>query len=216
MSTRPSRHFPSGVYALCDDAIHPEVPLLTQVEAALAGGATTLQLRMKRTALAQAVEIAAAAKDACRRAGALCLVNDRPDVALLAGADGVHVGEEDIPPAAARQILGARAWIGATVRGVEGARAAAAQGADYVGLGPIFVTRTKQVAVPPLGLARLAEVAKESPLPVVAIAGIDLSNIADVAKAGARAAAVLGAMWGPLGIAASVAELVRSFEEGAR
>jgi thiamine-phosphate pyrophosphorylase len=122
-------------------------------------------------------------------------VNDRVDLALAGGADGVHVGDEDLPPEAARRLLPPGAILGVTVRDLRGALAAHAAGADYVGLGPVFPTATKQLDFPPLGLARIAEISRASPVPVVAISGIGASNIRQVAAAGAHCAAVLSDLY---------------------
>jgi len=188
VSTRPD--LPPGLYALCDDGLSPERPLLEKGRALLQGGARALQLRAKRTPLRELATLARALARECEAHGALLLVNDRVDVALVSGAHGVHVGDEDVSPADARAVLGPGRLVGVTARGAEGIRAAQRAGADYVGLGPVFATSTKRVDAPPLGVGRLAELVRSSPLPVVAIAGIGLGNIAEVAAAGAHAAAV--------------------------
>jgi len=154
-----------------------------------------------------------------RRAGVVALINDRVDWALLAGADGVHVGDEDLPPAEARAVLGPERLVGVTVRSSAGARAAAEAGASYVGLGPLFPTRTKSVAAPVLGLERLQREVADSPLPVVAIGGIGLESIAEVARAGAHGAAVLSDLWNAADVPARAKLLHARFvlgETGAR
>lgn len=181
---------PAGLYALIDDGICPERPLIEKAQRAVEGGARALQLRMKNTPAREALRAAREVVALCRAAGAVCLVNDRVDWALLSNADGVHLGDEDIPVEDARAVLGPRKLIGATVRSLDGVQAAQRAGASYVGLGPIFHTRTKVVAHALLGLAGLEQIAARSPLPVVAIAGITLENIALVARAGAHGAAV--------------------------
>lgn len=155
----------------------------------LSGGVRVLQLRMKRTPLRDAVTATRAVVALCASSGAVCLVNDRVDIARVAGAHGVHLGEEDLPPEDARMLL-PDGLIGVTVRSLAQAQEARRAGADYVGLGPIFGTTTKQVDHPALGVAGLSSIAEGAPLPVVAIAGIHLGNIADVAAAGAWGAAV--------------------------
>ncbi|MBZ4418979.1 thiamine phosphate synthase [Myxococcus sp. RHSTA-1-4] len=214
MNAPPRPVLPRGPYLLCDDTVLPDVPLVDKAARLVAGGARVVQLRMKRTppraALAAAREVAAL----CRRAGALCLVNDRVDLALLAGADGVHVGDEDLPPEAARELLGPGRLVGVTARGVEGARAALAAGADYVGVGPVFGTTTKQVPAPVLGLEAFAAVVRDSPLPVVGIGGVGLENIARVAATGAHGAAVVSDALLAGDIAERVRQLVAAFEQG--
>ncbi|XXF80305.1 thiamine phosphate synthase [Myxococcaceae bacterium GXIMD 01537] len=211
----PSR-LPRGPYLLCDDTVRPELPLEEKAARLLAGGGRVLQLRMKRTPMRQALAAARAVVAACRESGALCLVNDRVDLALLAGADGVHVGDEDLPPEAARELLGPHRVLGVTVRDAAMARAAQEAGADYVGLGPLFGTTTKQVAAPVLGLARFAEVVAACPLPVVGIGGVGLANIAQVAAAGAHCAAVVSDALLAEDVAGRVRQLTAAFESGAR
>jgi thiamine-phosphate pyrophosphorylase len=205
---------PRGPYLLCDDTVLPDVPLVDKAARLVAGGARVVQLRMKRTPARDALAAARAVAALCRRAGALCLVNDRVDLALLAGADGVHVGDEDLPPEAARELLGPGRLVGVTARGVEGARAARAAGADYVGVGPLFGTTTKQVAAPVLGLEAFATVVRDSPLPVVGIGGVGLENIARVAATGAHGAAVVSDALLAGDIAERVRRLVAAFEQG--
>ncbi|HEY8206001.1 MAG TPA: thiamine phosphate synthase [Myxococcaceae bacterium] len=182
---------PSGIYGLCDDTVRPDLPVEDQAALLLSGGIRVVQLRLKRTPARAAVAACRAAVERCRAAGALCLVNDRVDWALLSGAGGVHLGDEDVPPEDARALLGPSRVVGVTARDAAMAQAAARAGADYVGVGPVFPTATKQVNAPVLGLERLAAVARESPLPVVAISGIGLANVEAVAAAGARMAAVV-------------------------
>ncbi len=175
-----------GLYAIVGD----DDPV-ARAEAVIAGGARVVQLRMKRSP-------AGAILDAARRivalAGrrALVLVNDRPDLAILAGADGVHLGDEDLPVREARAILGEALLVGRTTRTADDAIAALAAGADHVGYGPIFPSATKPLDVAPRGLAALAATCEAVPAPVVAISGITLENVGLVARAGAAAAAVIG------------------------
>lgn len=182
----------------------------------LAGGARVVQLRMKRTPMREALAAAREMVAACRRAGAVCLVNDRVDLALLSGAHGVHVGDEDLPPEAARELLGPEALVGVTVRDAAGARAAREAGADYVGLGPVFGTTTKQVNAPVLGLERFAAVVRECPLPVVGIGGVKLENIAGLAAAGAHGGAVASDVLLAEDLAERVRVLGAAFDRGAR
>ena len=155
-----------------------------------------MQLRMKRTPPREALAAARAVVAVCRRAGAVCLVNDRVDLALLSGAPGVHVGEEDLPAEEARALLGPEALVGVTVRGLEEARVA---GADYVGLGPVFGTTTKQV-----------------PAPVLGIGGVKLENIASLAATGAHGGAVASDALLAEDIAERVRRLSAAFDRGAQ
>ncbi|MBI3182484.1 MAG: thiamine phosphate synthase [Myxococcales bacterium] len=205
---------PRGLYALCDDSVRPELPLEEKAQRLLDGGARVLQLRMKRTADREALAAARGVVALCRVAGALCLVNDRVDLALLAGADGAHVGEEDLPAQNARALLGPHRLLGVTARNLAEVRAARAAGADYAGVGPVFESGTKRLAVPLLGLAGLAELARESPLPLVAISGIGLRNIREVAACGVHGAAVASDLLLAPDIAGRARELARAFERG--
>ncbi len=205
---------PSGLYALADDGVLPDTPVLEKARWAVEGGAAILQVRLKRATSRQAVAICRAVVELCRSRGVVCIVNDRVDWALLSGADGVHLGEDDLPVEDARKLLGPARRVGATVRNLEGARTAAERGADHVGLGPIFTTRTKAVDYLPLGLEGLQRVAEGSPIPVVAIAGIGLENIAEVASAGAHAAAVASDLLQAADPTARARDLVLSFETG--
>lgn len=184
------RELPSGLYVLCDDTVRPELSVVEKAKQALHGGAKVLQIRLKRTSARAAVAICREVVALGRTAGACVLVNDRVDWALLSAADGVHLGDEDLPLEDARRVLGPNALIGATTRTLADIQRAKAEGADHVGLGPIFQTATKSVPHPPLGVDGLARIAKDSPLPIVAIAGINRQNIGAVAAAGARCAAV--------------------------
>lgn len=165
-----------------------------QASQALDGGAGVIQLRVKDRPAAEVLELAALLV-ALARGRALVIVNDRADLAVLAGADGVHVGDEDLPVAAARAVVGPDLLVGRSTRTLDDGLAALSDGADHVGFGPVFSTATKQIAEPPRGLAMLAEVAGRLPAPVVAIGGIGLETIGEVAAAGAAAAAVIGALF---------------------
>lgn len=179
---------PRGMYALVDDGVRPEVPAPQKARWAIEGGATVVQLRLERTADRQAL---AWIREVVELAGQVpVIVNDRVDLCLAAGASGVHLGDDDLPVPVARRLLGPEALIGRTTRSVADLVRAKHEGADHVGLGPIFSTSTKAVNAPALGLDRFAELAHQSPLPVVGIAGITLETIGGVARAGAHCAAV--------------------------
>ncbi len=158
------------------------------------GGADAVQLRMKhadgREMLAQAKAIAEIADEM----GRFFFVNDRVDIAMASGADGVHLGQSDIPVSEARRLMGDDAIIGASVQNVEQALEAVEQGADYLGVGSIFVTSTKPDAVQGLGLGAIFEIRQAVDIPVVAIGGINRGNIQDVIRAGADSAAVVSAV----------------------
>ncbi len=197
-----------GLYAIVGGADPVE-----QARAAIAGGARVVQVRVKDAPAGALLE--AARRVVALAAGrALVIVNDRADLALLSGADGVHLGDEDLPVAEARRLLGPERLVGRTARTLEEARAALAEGADHVGFGPIFATRTKALAVPPRGVEGLAEVVRALGAPVVAIGGIGEGAIAEVARAGAACAAVIDAVFGAGDPAANAARLAAAFEAG--
>jgi thiamine-phosphate pyrophosphorylase len=174
-----SHKLPPGLYALYDDAL-PQ-----RVLEAVKGGARTVQLRLKTTPDRDALALARALKPHVEA----LIINDRVDLALLCGC-GVHLGEGDLPVREARTLLGPDALIGATCRSLADIERAKAEGADHVGLGPVFQSRTKPLPYPLLGVEGLAAICSKSPLPVVAISGIDETNLAEVAKAKAHAAAI--------------------------
>jgi thiamine-phosphate diphosphorylase len=185
-----------GLYAIVGDSARsgPARPPLELVAAFARGGAAVVQLRLKRTATGELLRLARAAVELCRAAGALLLVNDRPDVAALAGADGVHLGQEDLPVEAARAVLGPEALIGVSTHSDEEIARALAAGADYLGFGPVFATDSKEGAtLPPPhsveGLSRTVKLAGR--VPVVAIGGITVARARSVALAGAACAAAI-------------------------
>lgn len=162
-----------------------------------AGGATFVQLRDKYASPREFYEQAVAAVAAGRELGVRIIINDRVDIALAAGADGVHLGQDDLSPAAAREILGDKAIVGFSTHTVEQAKAALDLPVDYIAIGPIFATSTKPDAEAAVGLAGLKAVRDIiGPTPLVAIGGINAENIADVLNAGADSAAVISALYG--------------------
>jgi thiamine-phosphate pyrophosphorylase len=174
-----------GLYAIVGD----DDPVARAAEA-LDGGARVVQVRMKRTAAGAALDAARRIVELAR-GRALVVVNDRADLAVLAGADGVHVGDEDLPPSEARRLVGEGLLVGRTCRTLAEARGALGGGADHVGFGPMFGSRSKALSVPPRGLAALRDVVAALGAPVVAIGGIGLETIGEVGAAGAAAAAVI-------------------------
>jgi thiamine-phosphate pyrophosphorylase len=179
---------PAGVYAIVDgSAARPPLDL---VGAFVRGGAAVVQLRLKNVGAGELLKVAREARKLC--AGrALLLVNDRPDVARLAEADGVHLGQDDLPWQAARAIVGPRALVGVSTH--SDAEIDAVQGADYIGFGPVFATASKPGAALPLpqGLDGLRRAVERSTAPVVAIGGITVARAPEVARAGARCIAAI-------------------------
>jgi thiamine-phosphate pyrophosphorylase len=178
-------------------------------EAAIRGGATAVQLRMKEEPARIVLDVARAIGPLCRAAGVAFIVNDRLDVAMLAGADGVHVGQDDLPATDARALLGPRAVIGVSAATVEEGIAAERAGADYLGVGAVYGTATKSDAGAPVGLARLTEIRRALRLPLVGIGGITAENAAAVIQAGADGVAVITAVT----LAEDMADAVRRLRE---
>jgi thiamine-phosphate pyrophosphorylase len=174
--------------------LHVLVDSLGVAEAALEAGAPTLQVRLKTGTDRDHLRLAATIAERCRDAGATCLVNDRADLALAIGADGVHVGAEDMPVAVVRRLLGPDAIVGGTARDPETARALVADGATYLGVGPTFVTRSKRGLPEPIGVEGVRAVAHAVDVPVIAISGITPDLVDDVIAAGAHGVAVISAV----------------------
>ena len=163
------------------------------------GGATLVQLRDKHGDTGAMVEKARAIKQALAPFGVAFVVNDRVDVALAAGADGVHIGPEDMTVADARRLLGPHAIIGLSIKSVAEAETAPVELIDYVGSGGVYTTLSKEQKKPPIGpqgLARIIDVLKrrKAKMPVCGIAGVDASNAAEVIAAGADGIAVISAL----------------------
>jgi thiamine-phosphate pyrophosphorylase len=176
--------------------LHVLVDAVELAAAALDGGAPTLQVRLKAGTDAARFTLAAAIAERCRAAGALCLVNDRADIAVAVGADGVHAGAEDLPVAAVRRVVGADAVVGGTARTPAVARRLVAEGASYLGVGPTYATGSKDGLPDPIGLAGVRAVVDAVDVPVVAIAGITAARVPEVLATGAWGVAVIGAVAG--------------------
>lgn len=167
--------------------------------ALLAAGARALQVRLKprdrRIGAAELARTARMARRLCDEVGAALIVNDRLDVALAVGADGVHLGQTDLPVRSAREIVGSRLWIGVSTHDLDQIRRAVTDGADYLGFGPVFATRTKENPDPVQGLAGLREaVGTAGGLPLVAIGGITADAVASVYATGAAALCAISAV----------------------
>ena len=166
-----------------------------QVKLLSLGGATLIQLREKRMPAREFYDQAKEAVEEAARRGVQLIVNDRVDVALAVGAHGVHLGQDDMPPEAARGLLGSDALIGYSTHNIEQAVAATKLPIDYLAIGPIFATTTKSDTAPVLGLEGLRTVRRAvGAFPLVAIGGITSANAADVIAAGADSVALISAL----------------------
>jgi thiamine-phosphate pyrophosphorylase len=168
--------------------------MLAVAEAAIAGGATVIQLRDKTASTRLLVEEGLALRELTRKHGVLLIVNDRIDVALAVDADGAHVGQDDMPGALARQLLGPERILGISAGNMDETMAALNAGADYLGVGPIFATRGKADAGAPIGIRLLRELSSRYTTPLVAIGGINSTNAREVIAAGAAGIAVITAV----------------------
>ena len=186
---RPS--LPSPLYAIFDPSQIQGRPLSSILQEFLTGGAKIIQLRAKEMAANEFFGLAREIRQLSRTASSLFIVNDRVDIALAAQADGVHLGQEDLPLDVARKLMGRERIIGLSTHDLAQAQAAERGGADYVGFGPIFGTVTKDTGYSPRGLAMLKEIRRAVKIPIVAIGGINENNVAQVWQAGADSAAII-------------------------
>jgi thiamine-phosphate pyrophosphorylase len=205
------RRLPSRLYAIADpDAAGCDVvDLFRQM---LAGGARVVQLRWKGAAAGPLLAAAIECRRLCRRHDAWLVVNDRADVALACDADGVHLGQSDLPLPAARRLLGPDRWIGVSTHDVGQARRAAEGGADYVGFGPIFSTATKETGYAPRGLDALRAARRAVDVPIVAIGGATPDNARSMLEAGADAVAMITALTTGPDVAGRVRAAVAALE----
>lgn len=185
--------------------------LLRQVADAIDGGATMVQLREKHLDDAAFLEEAKAFVALCREKGAVSIINDRADIALESGADGVHVGQEDLTAAQARQLLGPDKIVGVSAHNVEEALAAKAAGADYLGVGAAFVTGTKADAKP-ISQDTIRAVTAAVEIPAVAIGGITRENVTELAGCGLAGVAVVSALFAKPDVKAAARELLALVE----
>jgi thiamine-phosphate pyrophosphorylase len=163
------------------------------LDAALAGGADLFQLRDKDASDDELLEAAIAARERCRAAGALFILNDRPDLAKACGADGVHVGQDDTPVARAREIVGPEGIVGLSTHSMQQAQAGCRSGADYIAVGPVHATPTKE-GRPAIGIEPIRYAAAHVNVPWFAIGGIDTTTVGEVVRAGARRIVVVRAI----------------------
>jgi thiamine-phosphate pyrophosphorylase len=183
-----------SLYLVTDAELARGRSLRQIVAAAIYGGVTMVQYREKNASTRHMIEEALELCQLCCSYNVPFIVNDRLDVALAVGADGVHLGQDDMPAAVARKLIGPGKILGVSVENVAQAQAALADGADYVGASPIFATPTKTDAPPPMGIEGLQELARGCTLPIVAIGGLNAANAAAVLRAGAAGLAVVSAI----------------------
>jgi thiamine-phosphate pyrophosphorylase len=203
------------LYVITDAKLSRGRSHLEVARAAIEGEASVIQLRDKEATTRQLVEVGRELRALAREKGVTFMVNDRVDVALAVDADGVHVGQDDMPVPLARRLMGPGKIVGASAATSSEARKAEAEGADYVAASPVFSTPTKPDAPPPTGLEGLRAIVEAVALPVIAIGGINPENAGAVIQAGAAGVAVISAVVSAPDIAAAARRL-RERVESAR
>jgi thiamine-phosphate pyrophosphorylase len=185
-----------SLYVITDRRATGQRPLAEVIEAVVAGGATIVQMREKTASTREMIELGRVLHEISRRAGVPFIVNDRVDVALALDAEGVHVGQEDMPAPLARRLIGPDRILGVSAGTVEEAVQAERDGADYLGVGDMYGTPSKPDAGVPIGVEGLGRIAEVVSIPVVGIGGITADNATAVIKAGAAGVAVISAVVG--------------------
>lgn len=207
-----SSAFSSHFYAIVDSSA--PFPPVESARLLLDSGARILQLRLKNVSAREFADAAQSIAELCRRSDAAFIVNDRADLATLCGADGVHLGQEDLPLEAARRLIGSAGLIGISTHSLAQAREAEANGADYIGFGPIFAGGTKQTLTGQ-GLTALRQVRAAVRIPIVAIGGITEETAREVIEAGADAAAIISDVLNSPDIGAKVRSLIKRLDTSA-
>jgi thiamine-phosphate pyrophosphorylase len=198
------------LYLIADRGYPSRLPLMQAIEQAVAGGVTLVQLRDKGADARAFLAEALAVRNLLRARDIPLIVNDRIDVALAAGAAGVHLGQSDLPPSLARKMLGPHAIIGLSIETARQLDDREREAADYLGVGPVFVTATKPDAAPPIGLDGLKSIVAAAGMPVGAIGGIDAGNAGSVMATGVDGICVVSAILGVADPRAAAADLLRA------
>lgn len=182
------------VYLVTDPVLNGGRSEIEIIRAASQGGIRLVQFRDKLCDARTYLQKAQAIAQVCRELGVWLLLNDRVDIAACVDCDGVHLGQGDLPTLAARSVLGPGKIVGRSTHTLAQAKEAIEEGADYINIGPVFPTSTKQVAVPPVGLDMVRTVCANSSIPVTTMGGIHLGNAAEVVRSGADRVAVVTAI----------------------
>ena len=198
--------FPA-LYAILDPSLTTE-PAISIATKLADGGAKLIQLRDKHASSGKLYSQALEYHSVLKPHRVRFILNDRPDIAAMAGADGVHVGQEDLPVEDARAICGTQAWVGVSTHNIEQLREAVLTSADYIAVGPIFPTSSKQHPDPVVGLDLLRQARELTRKPLVAIGGITIESAADVFRAGADSVAIIRDLLAAPDPAARAAEFI--------
>ncbi len=205
--------FPSPFYAIADILDQPGVSFQRLTHQLCAGGVRLLQLRVKQRPTRDFVSLATEVKQICHHYQCTLIINDRVDIALAIEADGVHLGQEDLPLIPARGILGPDKIIGISTHNPQQALTADQEGADYIGFGPLFGTTTKATGYTARGLEQLQEIRKQVRIPIVTIGGITVERAPSALQAGADAVAIISDIVRAPDITHRVETLLRQLEE---
>jgi thiamine-phosphate pyrophosphorylase len=200
------------LYLCTDRILSLGRPITETVEAAIAGGITMVQLREKEASSREFYEIALKIKAITQKHGVPLVINDRPDIALAVGAEGIHIGQSDLPLPVVRKLAGKALFIGVSAGNLEEALAAQREGADYVGVGAVYPTGSKADAGEAIGPAGLLAVRRAVSLPVVGIGGIGPQNAGEVKKTGVAGIAVISAILSQPDITEAARALGRAWE----
>jgi thiamine-phosphate pyrophosphorylase len=182
------------LHVLTDTVLQSRFSHLELARMAIRGSADTIQFRQKMGATREIIEIVRQLKQLCADSSVTLIVNDRVDVAIAADADGVHLGQDDFPIPLARKMLGDSRVIGGSAATLEEAQKCLAEGADYIGFGPVYPTTSKADTDPVTGIKLLKQTVEAIPLPIIAIGGISADNTPEVIRAGAQGIAVISAV----------------------
>ena len=208
------RVFPkTDIYAITDSNLSLGRPIDVVVGALLEAGVKVIQYREKKKKAGEMLRECEILRKMTRDAGAFFIVNDHVDIAMLVGADGVHVGQDDLPVSRVRELVGENCVIGLSTHAPEQVHAAVRDGADYIGVGPLYATQTKEDVSAPLGLEYLEQVAAMQALPFAAIGGIKRHNIAEVVRKGGTCCCLVSELVGAPDIVARVAEVRNIMKE---
>lgn len=205
--------FDLSVYLVLDPLLCGERGMIDTTRAAVAGGVTMVQLRLKEFDTQAMIEVGRALKEVLAGTGVPLIVNDDAQAAVALDAEGLHIGQGDMSPAAARQLIGPGRILGLSVSTEREVAVVDTGVIDYLGVGPVFATATKPGHPEPIGFAGLGKVAAASPLPVVAIGGIKAEHVAAALRAGAQGVAVVSAICGQPDPRAAAGAFASAFKE---
>ncbi|WLR60514.1 thiamine phosphate synthase [Guptibacillus hwajinpoensis] len=201
------------LYVITGEEFHPDRDLVEVMEQAIQGGADIIQLRDKTNSKKVVLEKALRLKELTQKYEVPFIVNDHIDIALAVDADGIHLGQDDLPLEVARKIVGTKKIIGISTHRIEEAREAEQRGADYIGAGTVFPTNSKSDVVDPVTTDYLKEVAAEISIPFVAIGGIKLHNVTDVLHSGASRVCVISEVVGSADIKGTCKAFIQSIQK---